>query len=126
VGDGVGGKRGGAQPLKCAKRFRLPGAYAAGQAHERNASHDASASLGVAVGLLGRPRRLGLGLGGTITGEHGVGLLKRDFLARELGDVSMRLHRAVKRAFDPQGILNPGKVFSAAPDSAHDAAPGRR
>jgi glycolate oxidase len=56
--------------------------------------------------------KLGLGLGGTITGEHGVGLLKRDFLERELGDVSMRLHRAVKQAFDPQGILNPGKVFS--------------
>jgi len=70
--------------------------------------------------------RLGLGLGGTITGEHGVGLLKRDFLARELGDVSMRLHRAVKQAFDPQGILNPGKVFSSEPDAVYDAAPGRR
>jgi glycolate oxidase len=62
--------------------------------------------------------RLGLGLGGTITGEHGVGLLKRDFLVRELGDVSMRLHRAVKQAFDPQGILNPGKVFSSEPRPA--------
>jgi glycolate oxidase len=70
--------------------------------------------------------RLGLGLGGTITGEHGVGLLKRDFLERELGDVSMRLHRAVKQAFDPQGILNPGKVFSTDPDAAHDSASGRR
>lgn len=66
--------------------------------------------------------RLGLRLGGTITGEHGVGLLKRDFLARELGDVSMRLHRAVKQAFDPQGILNPGKVFSIAPDPAPTTA----
>ena len=55
---------------------------------------------------------LGLSLGGTITGEHGVGMLKADFLTRELGEVSMRLHRELKTAFDPRGILNPGKVFA--------------
>ncbi|MGP3987483.1 FAD-binding oxidoreductase [Streptomyces sp. 3N207] len=54
---------------------------------------------------------LGLKLGGTITGEHGVGVLKKDWLAQELGEVSLELHRAVKAAFDPNGILNPGKVF---------------
>ncbi|MEU3194134.1 FAD-linked oxidase C-terminal domain-containing protein [Streptomyces sp. NPDC006992] len=54
---------------------------------------------------------LGLRLGGTITGEHGVGLLKKDWLAQELGEVSLGLHRAVKAAFDPTGILNPGKLF---------------
>lgn len=54
---------------------------------------------------------LGLELGGTITGEHGVGVLKRDWLARELGPVAMRLHRSVKQALDPTGILNPGKVL---------------
>jgi glycolate oxidase len=54
---------------------------------------------------------LGLGLGGTCTGEHGVGLLKRDWLARELSPPALRLHQAVKDAFDPQGILNPGKVL---------------
>jgi len=54
---------------------------------------------------------LALSLGGTITGEHGVGLLKRDWLRRELGDVSLRLHRQLKATFDPQGILNPGKVL---------------
>jgi glycolate oxidase len=54
---------------------------------------------------------LALGMGGTCTGEHGVGLLKRDWLARELSPVALRLHRAVKDAFDPQGILNPGKVL---------------
>jgi glycolate oxidase len=55
---------------------------------------------------------LGLELGGTVTGEHGVGLLKRDWLARELGPVGMRVHRAVKDALDPAGILNPGKVIA--------------
>lgn len=55
--------------------------------------------------------RLGLELGGTITGEHGVGLLKRHWLERELGPLSTGLHRSIKAAFDPLGILNPGKVL---------------
>ncbi|ANY21867.1 FAD-binding protein [Gordonia terrae] len=54
---------------------------------------------------------LGLSLGGTITGEHGVGLLKKSFLRRELTAEMLDLHRGVKAAFDPNGILNPGKVF---------------
>ena len=54
---------------------------------------------------------LGLDLGGTITGEHGVGVLKRELLAREVGDLGMRVHHDIKRALDPHGILNPGKVF---------------
>jgi glycolate oxidase len=57
--------------------------------------------------------RLGLALGGTITGEHGVGVLKRDWLATELGELSTRLHRDIKKTFDPLGILNPGKVLAA-------------
>jgi glycolate oxidase len=56
---------------------------------------------------------LGLALGGTCTGEHGVGLLKRDWLERELGPVGVRVHRALKAALDPAGILNPGKVISS-------------
>ncbi len=55
---------------------------------------------------------LGLELGGTITGEHGVGVLKRDWLAREIGPASLRVHRAIKAALDPAGIMNPGKVFT--------------
>lgn len=54
---------------------------------------------------------LALELGGTITGEHGVGLLKREWLAREVGPESLVVHRAIKSALDPVGILNPGKGF---------------
>ena len=52
-----------------------------------------------------------LSLGGTVTGEHGVGLLKRAALARELDPVAIDLHGRVKDAFDPRGILNPGKAL---------------
>ncbi|MEV7728283.1 FAD-linked oxidase C-terminal domain-containing protein [Streptomyces sp. NPDC087917] len=54
---------------------------------------------------------LGLSLGGTITGEHGVGVLKKEWLARELGPVGLEMQRKVKEAFDPLGLLNPGKLF---------------
>ncbi|AZS72075.1 FAD-binding oxidoreductase [Streptomyces lydicus] len=54
---------------------------------------------------------LGLRLGGTITGEHGVGVLKKEWLARELGPVGVELQRGIKEVFDPLGILNPGKLF---------------
>ncbi|MFA9444495.1 FAD-binding oxidoreductase [Egicoccus sp. AB-alg6-2] len=52
-----------------------------------------------------------LSLGGTVTGEHGVGLLKRDHLVQELGPVGVSLQRSIKAALDPHHILNPGKVF---------------
>jgi glycolate oxidase len=51
-------------------------------------------------------------LGGTVTGEHGVGLLKLDGMRRELGPAVVTLQNAVKRALDPYGILNPGKVVA--------------
>ncbi|MEU7136865.1 FAD-linked oxidase C-terminal domain-containing protein [Streptomyces sp. NPDC046261] len=54
---------------------------------------------------------LGLELGGTITGEHGVGVLKKDWLAREAGPVAMEMQRGIKAVFDPLGLLNPGKVL---------------
>ncbi|MBL1290264.1 FAD-binding oxidoreductase [Streptomyces sp. NPDC057067] len=54
---------------------------------------------------------LGLELGGTITGEHGVGVLKKEWLARELGEVGVEVQRGIKAAFDPLGLLNPGKLF---------------
>ncbi|GAA2401139.1 FAD-linked oxidase C-terminal domain-containing protein [Actinomadura vinacea] len=55
---------------------------------------------------------LGLALGGTISGEHGIGLVKRDWLETELGAVSLDLHRGIKDLLDPKGILNPGKVIT--------------
>jgi glycolate oxidase len=56
---------------------------------------------------------LALSLGGTCTGEHGVGLLKRDWLAAEIGPAGMRVHHAIKQALDPMNLLNPGKVLPA-------------
>ena len=52
-----------------------------------------------------------LELGGTITGEHGVGLAKKSFLKRQLGDASFDLLKLIKNALDPNGLLNPGKIF---------------
>ena len=52
-----------------------------------------------------------LSLGGTLSGEHGIGLLKAPFLANQLGAAERATMRAVKAALDPKGILNPGKVF---------------
>ena len=57
---------------------------------------------------------LGLSLGGTITGEHGVGAIKVDWLEREIGPVALDVHRAIKDALDPAGLLNPGKIFRRA------------
>lgn len=52
-----------------------------------------------------------LSLGGTITGEHGVGLAKKSALRAQLGDASYTLLKTIKRALDPDGLLNPGKIF---------------
>jgi glycolate oxidase len=52
-----------------------------------------------------------LRLGGTLTGEHGIGILKRRWLRDELGDDQLEMQRQVKGVFDPLGILNPGKIF---------------
>lgn len=54
---------------------------------------------------------LALSLGGTVTAEHGVGRLKRDWARRELGEDIVRLHDEIKRVFDPLGILNPGSAY---------------
>jgi D-lactate dehydrogenase (cytochrome) len=53
-----------------------------------------------------------LNLGGTCTGEHGVGLHKMDFLVTETGAGTVHVMRSIKRALDPKNIMNPGKIFS--------------
>ncbi len=50
-------------------------------------------------------------LGGTITGEHGIGMAKKSFLPKFLGEAQMRVTREIRRTLDPNGILNPGKMF---------------
>ncbi|WP_116201171.1 FAD-binding oxidoreductase [Amycolatopsis circi] len=57
---------------------------------------------------------VGLSLGGTVTGEHGVGKIKREWLAREIGPVGIRVHRQIKQALDPENLFNPGSMFSMA------------
>lgn len=58
--------------------------------------------------------RAAIRLGGTLTGEHGIGTLKSRWLAEELGEDQWELQRQIKDVFDPLGILNPGKVFAGA------------
>lgn len=55
--------------------------------------------------------RAALALGGTLTGEHGIGTLKRHWLGAELGESTLAANVAIKRALDPLGILNPGKAI---------------
>jgi D-lactate dehydrogenase len=52
-----------------------------------------------------------LNLGGTLSGEHGIGTSKRDFLPLELSPENLAIQRAIKQVFDPDGILNPGKLL---------------
>jgi glycolate oxidase len=70
-----------------------------------------SAAEARALEAFGAVMGLGLALGGTITGEHGIGTLKRQWLEQELGPVGLELHRRVKQAFDPANLLNPDKVL---------------
>ena len=70
-----------------------------------------SVTEGPAKEALGRMFFLAKRLGGTLTGEHGVGLLKRDWVGAELGEVSVGVQHAIRRALDPLGILNPGKAI---------------
>ena len=70
---------------------------------------------------------LALELGGTISGEHGVGCAKQPYVGLEIPPRLMELQKAIKGLWDPQGILNPGKIFDWPADSARrlfgDAVP---
>ena len=58
-----------------------------------------------------------ISIGGTVTGEHGVGLAKKAFLRRQLGEGSYALLQLVKNALDPNALLNPGKIFDGMPSN---------
>lgn len=71
-------------------------------ASQKKQAHDAVDKLFAAT----------LALGGTITGEHGVGLSKKEYLSWEIGEKEQSIMKQIKAVFDPRQILNPGKIFS--------------
>ena len=73
-----------------------------------------AAQRAAAEAAFGRILDAGRALGGTVTGEHGIGRIKQGFLADEIGPVGIEVHRAIKQALDPAGLFNPGSMFSAA------------
>ena len=70
-----------------------------------------SVAEGLAKDALGQLFFLANRLGGTLTGEHGVGLLKREWVGAELGETSAGVQHSTRRALDPLGILNPGNAI---------------
>ncbi|BCR03525.1 FAD-binding protein [Desulfuromonas versatilis] len=52
-----------------------------------------------------------LAWGGTVSGEHGIGLAKKEYLARQIGPGGVAVMKRIKQSFDPKGLLNPGKIF---------------
>jgi glycolate oxidase len=68
-----------------------------------------------AIGML---MRTTIELGGTLSGEHGIGVSKAQYLGLEQSDDLILLQRDIKRVFDPKGLLNPGKIF---PPAGHKA-----
>ncbi|WP_457675696.1 FAD-binding oxidoreductase [Thiolapillus sp.] len=72
---------------------------------------DDPVQMKAADACLGQVFDLVLGLGGTLSGEHGIGLVKRDFVSREIDDPTLSLMQQLKAVFDPRGILNPGKTL---------------
>jgi glycolate oxidase subunit GlcD len=100
--------------LEVGRRFGIPAA-SWGHAGDGNLhttfllAADDERELALAPQLSEALFELALRLGGTISGEHGVGFVKRNWLERQLGPRAFELHTAIKRAFDPQNLLNPGK-----------------
>jgi FAD/FMN-containing dehydrogenase len=55
--------------------------------------------------------KITLSLGGTISGEHGIGITKAPYLNMELGETEINIQKEIKKIFDPKGLLNTGKIF---------------
>lgn len=64
----------------------------------------------IPVGI-GEIFKLTVSLGGTLSGEHGIGIAKRPYMPIAMSEVNLNLMRGIKKVFDPNGILNPGKIF---------------
>ena len=60
---------------------------------------------------IGEIFKLTVSLGGTLSGEHGIGIAKRPYMSIAMGEANLMVMRGIKKAFDPNGILNPGKIF---------------
>ncbi len=60
---------------------------------------------------IGEIFKLTVGLGGTLSGEHGIGIAKRPYMPIAMSEINLNLMRGIKKVFDPNGILNPGKIF---------------
>ena len=60
---------------------------------------------------IGEIFKLTVQLGGTLSGEHGIGITKKPYMPIAMGEVNLNLMRGIKKVFDPNGILNPGKIF---------------
>lgn len=60
---------------------------------------------------IGELFKLTVSLGGTLSGEHGIGIAKKPYMPIALSEVNLNLMRGIKKVFDPKGILNPGKIF---------------
>jgi glycolate oxidase subunit GlcD len=69
--------------------------------------------LAAAEAAIGELCDAAVALGGSVSGEHGLGWLKRDLLERQWNERALELHRSIKRAFDPKNLLNPGKKATA-------------
>jgi len=99
-----------------AQRYKLPvvsfGHAGNGNLHVNLMVHpDDAEEMARAHACLDQIMQRVIALGGTLSGEHGIGTEKRRFLPQEIDPATLGLMRAIKRQFDPQGLLNPGKLF---------------
>ena len=60
---------------------------------------------------IGEIFKLTVSLGGTLSGEHGIGIAKRPYMSIAMSEANLAVMRGIKKVFDPDGILNPGKIF---------------